>query len=164
MDQNLQQQAEAAVFRRLLAHLDERKDVAELKTLTAKDRRATVEVISDRVERAMQPWRLATMLFVALGLVALTLACVGVYSVMSYITAERIPELGIRLVLGATNAELVALVLRGGMKLIGAGILLGLGSAAFGAPGAIAEAPCRSSTLTPMFRCRASSPPRNACA
>jgi ABC-type antimicrobial peptide transport system permease subunit len=95
--------------------------------------RATTQLIEDRVDQAMRPWRVAALLFAALGLVALALSCVGVYSVMSYMTSERIPELGIRLVLGATGGGLVALVLRSGLRLVGAGIILGLGSAALGA-------------------------------
>ena len=104
-----------------------------VKTMIPATQRTTTQLIEDRVDQAMRPWRVAALLFAALGLVALALSCVGVYSVMSYMTSERIPELGIRLVLGSSGSGLVALVLRSGLRLVGAGIVLGLVSAALGA-------------------------------
>ncbi len=104
-----------------------------LKAAIPSAQRPQVEVISDRVALALRPWRLATMLFTALGLVALVLACVGVYSVMSYVASERVHELGVRVVLGATSGDIVRLVLTGGLRLVGAGTLLGLAGAAAGA-------------------------------
>ena len=81
----------------------------------------------------MRPWKLATMLFMALGGVALALACVGVYSVMSYIASERIHELGVRIVLGAREADILLLVLTNGLRLVAMGAALGLLGAALGA-------------------------------
>jgi ABC-type antimicrobial peptide transport system permease subunit len=79
--------------------------------------RATIEVIADRVARALRPWHTATLLFIVLGGVALALACVGVYSVMSCIAAERTRELGIRVVLGATTGDIMRLVFTQGLRL-----------------------------------------------
>jgi ABC-type antimicrobial peptide transport system permease subunit len=76
---------------------------------------------------------MATLLFMAIGGVALLLACVGVYSVMSYIASERTHELGVRIVLGARRADIVWLVLTGGVRLIVAGAAVGLIGAALGA-------------------------------
>jgi putative ABC transport system permease protein len=73
------------------------------------------------------------MLFSGLGIVALLLACVGVYSVMSYIASERIHELGVRIVLGATSSDIVRLVLASGARLVLVGAALGLIGAALGA-------------------------------
>jgi ABC-type antimicrobial peptide transport system permease subunit len=72
-------------------------------------------------------------LFVALGTVALVLACVGVYSVMSYVASERVHELGVRIVLGATSADVVRLVLRDGVWLALTGAALGVAGALAGA-------------------------------
>jgi ABC-type antimicrobial peptide transport system permease subunit len=107
--------------------------IATIKQLVPTGQRATIEVISDRVNRALRPWRLAAMLFSVLGVVALLLACVGVYSVMSYIASERIHELGVRIVLGATASNIVRLVLAGGARLVLMGAALGLLGAALGA-------------------------------
>jgi ABC-type antimicrobial peptide transport system permease subunit len=76
---------------------------------------------------------LATLLFMTLGGVALALACVGVYSVMSYIASERIHELGVRIVLGAQASDIVRLVLAGGLRLVAVGAVVGLLAAALSA-------------------------------
>jgi ABC-type antimicrobial peptide transport system permease subunit len=92
--------------------------------------RPDIQIVSDRVDAALRPWKLASVLFTMLGIVALVLACVGVYSVMSYVASERIHELGVRVVLGATPRDIVAIVVGGGMRLLGVGILLGVIGAA----------------------------------
>ena len=97
-----------------------------LKTMIPSAQRPQIEVISDRINLALRPWRLATLLFMTLGGVALALACVGVYSVMSYIASERIHELGVRIVLGAQAGDIVRLVLGGGLRLVATGAVLGL--------------------------------------
>jgi ABC-type antimicrobial peptide transport system permease subunit len=99
---------------------------AILKSMVPATQGPQIEVISDRINVSMRPWRLATMLFVALGGVALALACVGVYSVMSYVASERIHELGVRIVLGAQAGDIVRLVLAGGLRLVALGAVLGL--------------------------------------
>ncbi len=90
-------------------------------------------VVNDIVKRAMRPWSVATLLFVGLGGVALALACVGMYSVMSYLASERVHEIGVRMVLGASRHDVLKLMLRDGVRLVVAGGLLGLAGAAWGA-------------------------------
>jgi hypothetical protein len=106
---------------------------AILRTIVPSAQRPQIEVISDRINLALRPWRLATLLFMALGGVALALACVGVYSVMSYIASERIHELGVRIVLGAQARDIVRLMLGGGLRLVAIGAVLGLVAAALSA-------------------------------
>jgi putative ABC transport system permease protein len=65
-------------------------------------------------------------LFAAL---AVTLSVVGLYAVVSFSVAERVQEMGLRLALGAKPSQLMALVLTEGMKLVAAGILIGVGGA-----------------------------------
>jgi putative ABC transport system permease protein len=59
---------------------------------------------------------------------ALLLAAVGVYGVMSYAVTRRIPEIGIRAALGASRQEIIALVLRQGMRPAAFGMAAGLGA------------------------------------
>jgi putative ABC transport system permease protein len=81
----------------------------------------------------VRPWRTAALLFIAFGAVALALACIGVYSVMSYIAAERVHELGVRIVLGATARDVLRLVLIDGLRLSVLGGVVGVFGAAVAA-------------------------------
>jgi putative ABC transport system permease protein len=56
----------------------------------------------------------------------LLLACIGIYGVIAYLMSQRVPEIGVRLALGATAADIVRLVLRESLGMIGAGAALGL--------------------------------------
>ena len=73
--------------------------------------------------------RLVTYLVSALGALALLLACVGLYGVLSYTVAWRTSELGVRMALGARPADLRDLVLRDAFRMIAVGTLAGLGTA-----------------------------------
>jgi ABC-type antimicrobial peptide transport system permease subunit len=77
------------------------------------------------VDPNMQSWRTGAMMFVAFGALALTLAAVGLYSVIAYSVAQRRQELGVRVALGALPADLVRLVLRGGLRVVIGGIAIG---------------------------------------
>jgi putative ABC transport system permease protein len=66
---------------------------------------------------------LLMMIFSSIGLVLVTL---GVYSVLAYTTARRTQEIGIRLALGAKGSDVLGLVIRMGLRLVGIGVGLGL--------------------------------------
>jgi putative ABC transport system permease protein len=70
--------------------------------------------------------RFALTLFEAFGLVALMLAAVGIYGVLSGGVNERQREIGVRAALGASRRNILLLVIRQGMTLTGAGIMIGL--------------------------------------
>jgi putative ABC transport system permease protein len=85
------------------------------------------------VERDLAPQHFTTMLTTSFALLALLLASVGVYGVMSYAVAQRTREIGIRMALGAYHAQVVRLVLGRGLRIVAAATALGLGGALAGA-------------------------------
>jgi len=87
---------------------------------------AMESVLTDSLARP----RLDAAVFVVFGAVALLLACVGIYAVISYSVAQRTREMGIRLAVGATPASIMRQVLGEGLALCGGGIIAGLGAAA----------------------------------
>ena len=68
-------------------------------------------------------------LFEAFGLAALVLAATGIYGVLSGSVSERIREIGLRSALGATRADILALIVRQGMSMAGLGVAIGLSGA-----------------------------------
>jgi predicted permease len=81
------------------------------------------------VDPQMRSWRLGATMFVVFATLALVLAGIGLYSVMAYGVAQRRKDIGIRLALGASRPHVVRLVVRGGLRLVVAGIVLGVASA-----------------------------------
>jgi predicted permease len=92
---------------------------------------APVEVITmrEQVERTMAPQRIALGMISAFGALALLLATVGLYGVMSYTVSQSTRELGLRMALGAAPRELVALVMKYGFVLTAIGVSLGVTTA-----------------------------------
>jgi putative ABC transport system permease protein len=84
---------------------------------------ATMEHV---VRNATAPWRLNLMLLGSFAGVALALAAIGIYGVMSYSVAQRTHEIGIRLALGARRAAVLNLIMRQTLLLVGTGAAAGL--------------------------------------
>ena len=75
--------------------------------------------------------RFRTWLIGVFSIFALTLACLGIYGVIAYLVTQRYKEIGIRIALGATHANILQLILARTLKLTAAGILAGLIAAFF---------------------------------
>ncbi len=91
---------------------------------------ADVGLLSSQANRLMAPRRFAMLVLTGFGILALGLAAIGVYGVLSFAVAERAQELGIRSALGASRQQLLRQVLASGSRIIVIGLLAGHGGAA----------------------------------
>jgi predicted permease len=82
------------------------------------------------LEQAVFAQRIAATLLAIFGALALTLAAVGLYSVMAYAVSQRTHEMGIRLALGASPGELRRMVVASGLKVAAIGLAIGAAGAA----------------------------------
>ena len=82
--------------------------------------------LSDHIGRSLVQQKLIARLASFFGLLALLLACVGLYGVMSYGVARRTNEIGIRMALGAQSRSVLWLVLREALLLVGIGLVVGV--------------------------------------
>lgn len=84
----------------------------------------TVTTLSDVIGGQTASWSLGASMFLAFGFLALMLAAIGLFSVISYSVAQRKHELGVRLALGAQQGDLVRLIVGEGMRLglVGVGV------------------------------------------
>ena len=90
-----------------------------------------VATMEQRMAATIETARFNTMLLAILGGVGLVLAGVGIYGVISYFAAQRTSEIGIRLALGATRADVVRMVVRQAAGPVLAGVVLGATGATF---------------------------------
>jgi len=88
-----------------------------------------VQTLQSRIDEETWIFDIFGSLFLAFGAVALFLASVGLYGVMAFAVARRTPEVGIRLALGATSAQVLALVLKQGLGQVAIGLVAGAGIA-----------------------------------
>jgi predicted permease len=89
------------------------------------------QTLDQMLEEARVSKRIIAWIFGVFGAVALALAGVGLYGVMSYSVAQRTAEIGVRVALGATPRDVLGLVLRQSGWQLGAGLALGLGGSLF---------------------------------
>jgi putative ABC transport system permease protein len=114
--------AAAAAVRSILTDLDPGVPVYEVRTLEADWARATAVI------------RYTLLLLGAFALTALVLAGVGLYGIITTSVQQRTREIGVRLALGAEARGIGRMVLGQGLRLVTAGVVLGIGGALLGAP------------------------------
>ena len=103
-----------AVVRRAVGTLDPAIPIASARTL------------EDRLAVPLLPARVTAWVLASFGALALVLAAVGLYGVMSYMVASRTHEIGVRMAMGARRVDVLTLVLRQGLTLAAIGLAAGL--------------------------------------
>jgi predicted permease len=113
-----------------------RTDIAPVNTIEALQQQARgatgdqalyeVRTMEQLVSASLARQRFLLLLFAIFAGIALLLACVGIYSVIAYLMGQRVSEIGVRVALGATSANIVAMVLRQSLVMIFAGIGIGV--------------------------------------
>lgn len=85
-----------------------------------------VKTLVDYVDESLLMLRMASVLTALFGILALVLALVGVFSLINYSTTRRTHEIGIRLALGAQRIDILKMIMKEGLFIVGVGVVIGL--------------------------------------
>lgn len=102
---------------------------AELRAIDPNVPVASIRTMEDVVDAALSQPRFTGALFTAFSVLAVLLAAVGIYGVLSYLVTQRTREIGIRLAIGASPRDVARAVLGRGLLLAGSGLLIGTAAA-----------------------------------
>jgi predicted permease len=105
----------------------------ELQKLMPGPAYVNVVPLSQLIDPSLKSWKFGTTMFVAFGGLALLLAAIGLYSMIAYDVTQRTRELGLRIALGSSVSGVLRLIVSGGLRLVGAGVVLGVLVALWGA-------------------------------
>ena len=87
-----------------------------------------IATMRERLDRSLLTRRASSWLIATFSTVALVLAVAGIYGVISYTVGQRLHEISIRIALGARKGQVLVQVMKQGMLLVGAGVVVGLGA------------------------------------
>jgi len=90
-----------------------------------------VQTLTDHMNVPLFPFRMGAAVLGSFGILAIVLAAIGIYGVMSYVVAGRTREIGVRIALGAARSDVLLLIVKQGMTLAVIGLAVGL-ALAFG--------------------------------
>jgi putative ABC transport system permease protein len=102
---------------------------AEVRGATGDQVLYEVRTMEQLARSTLDQHRFLLLLFGIFAALALLLACIGIYGVLAYLTGQRVPEIGVRIALGATAHEVIWLVLRQSFIMIFAGVAVGAAAA-----------------------------------
>lgn len=98
----------------------------QLSQLDAEVPLVQVNTLNELVRQTTGPTRFAMTLISIFGMLALILACIGLYGVLAYRVRQKMPEIGVRFTFGANPNSIFTLVVRQGMVLVGLGLMVGV--------------------------------------
>ena len=106
---------------------------SELRQLNPQLALSDLRTMEDIVSGSIATPRFRTALILLFAALALLLAVIGLYGVISYSVSQRVNEIGVRLAMGAAKADIAKLIVAQGMKLTGIGVVIGLIASYFAA-------------------------------
>jgi ABC-type antimicrobial peptide transport system permease subunit len=101
----------------------------EVRGATSDQTLYAIRTMEQLASASLAPQRFLMTLFGIFAGLALLLACIGIYGVLAYVTSQRVPEIGLRMALGASARDVMRQVLRQSLGMIAGGVGVGLATA-----------------------------------
>jgi ABC-type antimicrobial peptide transport system permease subunit len=108
------------------AATDHAEDVREaLQKVMPSGSYVSITPMTTLIAPQVRSWKIGATMFAVFGGLALVLATIGLYSVIAYNVTQRTHEMGVRVALGAQARDVIALIVRGGVRIVAPGVVLG---------------------------------------